>query len=107
MTPFRERQDLLEMPSGRLLGSTPFTVQGVSPGARRLVGIDDKGTLQIYNHAGKLLVVQPAESIDISNMPFSPDLDGRYLLWGHRYGLVSVTDLVEVQRRLRELGLGW
>jgi len=40
-------------------------------------------------------------------VPFSPDLDGRYLLWGSPSGLVSVADLVEAQRRLTEAGLGW
>jgi len=36
---------------------------------------------------------------------FSPD--GLHLVWGNTDGGVTVVDLVEIQRRLSELGLGW
>src|SRR5262249_5305156 len=36
---------------------------------------------------------------------FSPD--GLHLVWGNRSGAVTVVDLVEVNRRLSEIGLGW
>jgi hypothetical protein len=34
-------------------------------------------------------------------------LDGRLVAWGSADGTVSVCDLVEVQRRLAEISLGW
>jgi hypothetical protein len=36
---------------------------------------------------------------------FSPD--GSHPLWGNSSGAVTVVDLVEVNRRLTEIGLGW
>jgi hypothetical protein len=36
---------------------------------------------------------------------FSPD--GLHLVWGNPRGGVTVVDLVEIQRRLSEVGLGW
>jgi hypothetical protein len=33
--------------------------------------------------------------------------DGRIVAWGEPDGTVSVCNLVEVQRRLAEFGLGW
>jgi sugar/nucleoside kinase (ribokinase family) len=47
------------------------------------------------------------ERIDQHGVPFSPDLDGRYVLWGNPSGLVSLADLVEIQKRLAEVRLGW
>jgi hypothetical protein len=41
------------------------------------------------------------------NVGFSPDLEGRYVLWGDGSGTVFVADLIEIQRRLTGLGLGW
>jgi|GEM_PF-6023017 len=36
---------------------------------------------------------------------FSPD--GSHLVWGNPSGTVTVVDLVEVNRRLSKIGLGW
>jgi len=32
---------------------------------------------------------------------------GLHVVWGNRDGTVSVVDLVKVQQRLAEIGLGW
>jgi hypothetical protein len=41
----------------------------------------------------------------IGNPRFSPD--GLHVVWGNPSGTVTVVDLVEANRRLSELGLGW
>jgi hypothetical protein len=69
--------------------------------------LDDRSNLHLCDRAGNRLVDQLAESIHFRTVPFSPDLDGRYLVWGNRSGVVSLADLLEVQRRLTEVGLGW
>src|SRR5262249_6563074 len=109
ITPIGQRQDLLEMPSGRFLGPVPVNADGVSPGARRFVVIDNTANahLHLHDHAGNRPVEQLSEPLGVRNVPFSPDLDGRYVLWGNQSGQVSVADLVEIQRRLAEIGLGW
>jgi hypothetical protein len=33
--------------------------------------------------------------------------DGRFIAWGNTDGMVSVCDLIEVQRRLAEVRMGW
>jgi hypothetical protein len=69
---------------------------------------DGSEFLRLYDRAGSLLVARLAEGrAHQVDYPFSPDLDGRFLLWGDRPGLVCVGDLVEVQRRLARIGLGW
>ncbi len=107
LTRFGRRQVLLEMPSGRFLGDVPVTARGVSPGARRFAVVDNASKLHLHDHAGNRLVEQLSESISSLTVTFSPDLDGRYLLFGNSSGSASVADLVEVQRRLAEIGLGW
>jgi serine/threonine protein kinase/WD40 repeat protein len=101
-------QVLLEMPWGRYLGSVPVYAWGLAPGARLWAGREEgHQQFKLFDHSGKVLVHQLCGPIEHHNMPFSPDLDGRYLLWGSQSGLVSVADLVEVRRRLTEVGLGW
>ena len=63
--------------------------------------------LQLYDRAGNVLVSKLSDTIHTIGVHFSPDLDGRYLLWGHQSALVTVADLVELQRRLAEIGLAW
>jgi serine/threonine protein kinase/WD40 repeat protein len=101
------QQVLLEMPSGRFLGVVPVPARGVGPAARRWAQLDDRSNLHLCDRVGNRLLEQLAASVYCDDVPFSPDLDGRYMLWGDPSGLVSVADLVEVQRRLAEFGLEW
>jgi WD40 repeat protein len=99
---------LFEMPAGRYLGPVPVEARGLAPGARLWVGLHpDNLQLRLHDQHWNLLVDKLNEGIPHYRVPFSPDLDGRYLLWGNPSGLVSVADLVELQRRLTEVGLGW
>jgi hypothetical protein len=104
---FGRQQVLLEMPSGRFLGPVPPLTRGASPGARRFAVLDDERNLHLHDHAGNRLVERLPDAVDFPNVPFSPDLDGRFMLWGNLSGSVNVADLVEVQRRLAEIELGW
>jgi hypothetical protein len=105
VAPLGEQQILLEMPSGRFLGQTPRATAGVSPGARHFAAVDNAG-LHLHDRSGRR-VLECLPEIHGLSTPFSPDLDGRYLIWGNESGYVSVADLVEVQRRLAEINLGW
>jgi hypothetical protein len=62
--------------------------------------------VQVYDRVGKVLLDWLMEG-QSSNPHFSPHLDGRYVIWGDSSGTVLVADLVEIQRRLTSLGLGW
>jgi WD40 repeat protein len=101
------KEIVLEVPSGRFLRLIPDAVRGVGPGARRLAHLDREYRLQLYDHAGNRLLYQLDELAGPTTTPFSPDLDGRYLMWGNSSEILSIADLVEVQRRLAEVGLGW
>jgi len=99
---------LLEMPSGRYLGVPPFHLGlGFGPGARTWVGAANEGHLRLVNGKGDLLLERLPKPISSMDARFSPDLEGRYLIWGNPTGSVSVADLVELQRRLNEINLGW
>ncbi len=63
--------------------------------------------MSVYDRAGKVLLDRLWEEASALNPAFSPDLDGRYVIWGDRSGTVFVADLVEIQQRLTDLGLGW
>ncbi|MFI5455558.1 MAG: WD40 repeat domain-containing protein [Isosphaerales bacterium] len=104
----KDQPVLFELPSLRFMGPTPITlISGVSQDAQLWVGyaFDEGGRPQIYDRDGKVLLDRIPGAVD--TVHFSPDLDGRYLIWGNRLGAVCVADLVEVRRRLTEIGLGW
>lgn len=101
---------LFEMPSGRFLGTVSVSVRGLAPGARLMAGVIVDGgayPFRLYDRAGHPLVERLAVNPSGIHVAFSPDLDGRYLLWGNPSGYVSVADLVEIRRRLTEIGQGW
>ncbi|MFO0892575.1 MAG: serine/threonine-protein kinase [Isosphaeraceae bacterium] len=104
-----DRQALIAMPSGRFLGHLPIRACGLSPEARRLAHIGNPGSsLKVYDPGGNHWVTHLSDSAEGQlRVPFSPDLDGRYLLWGKLSGTVSIADLVEVRSRLTQVGLGW
>jgi hypothetical protein len=59
------------------------------------------------NRGGKLAMqsLRPPPPPDPSGPPLSSS--GLHLLWGNPGGTVTLVDLVEVNRRLSEIGPGW
>jgi serine/threonine protein kinase/WD40 repeat protein len=100
---------LLEPPTFRLLDAAPIrSPVALAQDARLwLVQPGNDGRVSVCDRAGKVLLHRLWERFSSLNPAFSPDLDGRYVLWGDDSGTVFVADLVEIQRRLTGLGLGW
>ena len=100
---------LVEMPSGRYMGLSPIIGPiGIDHQARRWIAqASDGSRTQLYDRGGRVLLDRLPDEPWSSSPQFSPDLDGRYLIWGNRSGAVTVADLVEIQRRLTGLGVGW
>jgi hypothetical protein len=102
------RKHLFEIPGLRFLGPVSFDVRGISQLGRLAVVVDHTDHhIDLTDETGNVFVERIIERIDHLNVPFSPDLDGRYLLWGDRYRLVNVADLVRIREQLTEVGLGW
>jgi WD40 repeat protein len=103
------RDSLLKMPSGRFLRTAPIRlVFGVAQEARLWAGaILTDGRINLLDSTGNTLVEQFLDSKSSLSLLFSPDHDGRYLLWGNPSGTVTVADLVEIRGRLTGIGLGW
>ena len=97
--PFPERRDiLLELPSGRFLGPAPIlNWLGFAQGARFWAGSASDSRLELSDRRGNVLVEQFPDQCSSLSPSFSPDHDGRYLLWGNESGTVILADLVEVR----------
>ncbi len=101
---------LLNVPSGDVL-DTPITGLGsFGPGAERwLAGAPASAThsegSSLYQRGVKEPLVTFVDDGNGTDLRFTHD--GLHLVWGHRDGTVSVVDLVKVQKRLAEIGLGW
>jgi WD40 repeat protein len=96
-----------ELTTYRSLGPAPnILARGLAQDARLWVGHSITGLDHVYNRAGKVLLERLTEGPS-TDPHFSPDLDGRYVIWGREAGTVCVADLVEIQRRLSGLRLGW
>jgi serine/threonine protein kinase/WD40 repeat protein len=101
---------VVELPACRLLGVTPIAApMAIAQDARVWLGYTTSPDYHrhVYARDGKVLLERLMRIPLCDNALFSPDLDGRYLLWGNDSGIVFVADLVEIQRRLTDLGLGW
>ena len=106
-----ERCDLFEMPSGKRLGASEEAIRCLGPGGMLWAGFgptEHMGTRGGYSiHQGKdQLVVLGIDSSSGNHEPyFSPD--GRHFAWCTADGTVFVSDLQEIRRRLKTIGLGW
>ncbi|MFI5461157.1 MAG: WD40 repeat domain-containing serine/threonine protein kinase [Isosphaerales bacterium] len=107
------RTFLLEMPSRAVLRQFDEVPQCLGPRARRWL-MDSAATgdqpraLTLFEEDRQepliKFVLDLGNNLGTGKPQFSPD--GLHLVWGTSGG-VTVVDLVEVNRRLSELGLGW
>jgi len=105
---------LLELPSRAVMRQLDRFPYCLGPHAERWL-IESGGTADRPNALGLFRRDRQEPLIefvfdlghDVGNWPpqFSPD--GLHLVWGNPDGAVTTVDLVEIQRRLSELGLGW
>ena len=79
----------------------------LSPDARWSMGVTSGSTaaLALYDLATGLPVMRMVQDIQARQLSFSPD--GRHAIVGRKDGTVSVLDLVEINKQLTKLGLGW
>jgi WD40 repeat protein len=101
---------LLEMPSRAPLREIHEGPTCLGPNAKRwLMGdrltADQPSGLTLYEQNRDGPLVKFVLDSEIGRPRFSPD--GLHLVWGNPNGAVTVVDLVEVNRRLNGLGLGW
>jgi WD40 repeat protein len=108
------RSFLLEMPTRVVLRQFDDDPYCLGPRARRwLMGsgatADQPAALTLFDQDCRepliKFLLDLGSGVSTGKSQFSPD--GSHLLWGNSSGGVTVVDLVEVNRRLSELGLGW
>jgi WD40 repeat protein len=107
------RNFLFDMPSRALLRDFGEGALCLGPEAKRWLGVSRANTTDrslicsVYDQGRERPSLQIAIKSDTISVvsQFSPD--GRKIAWGNADGTVSVCDLVEVQRRLAEVDLGW
>jgi WD40 repeat protein len=102
---------LLEMPSGRWLGTMGARrALALAPDARLLAAVRDmepgeaRHGVSLHDKAGRHLVDLGIDS-EVRVSIF--DSERRTFAWGSADGTVFVADLNEVQRRLAAVGMGW
>jgi hypothetical protein len=100
----------LEMPTRAVLRLVDDFAQCVGPQAKRWVmrtggSADRPNAFKLYDQERHGPLVSFLLHAARSKPQFSQD--GSYLVWGNDSGTLTVVDLVEVNRRLSELGLGW
>ncbi len=105
---------LLEMPSRAVLRQFEQAPRCLGPLAKRWIlsssaTVDQAGTLALLDPERQepliRFLLDLAGTTWTGKPQFSPD--GLHLVWGNPSGAVTVVDLVEVNRRLSEIGLGW
>ena len=104
-----ERIKLFDLPAVTSRGETRASVACLSPGATRSIGQtqDQRGaSIALYD----LTTDQPLMRMVLDDLrslrpEFSPD--GRHVMFGRKDGTVSVLDLVEINKQLTKLDLGW
>jgi WD40 repeat protein len=116
---------LLEMPSGKMLAEVKPTPLCIGPLGMRFLAYDRDDQLRVdpddqlklddqlrwgmslfERERSRRIVRIPSPATLFSGLAMF-DLDGRHVIWGNQDGSVTLCDLVEVNRRLAALGLGW
>jgi WD40 repeat protein len=105
--------NLLAIPSLKLVGSIRASgIFCIGPGATTWLGHEWDSMLNVYS----LMVWSQGRAEPLFQLPRGSALgpavsqfssDGRHICWSLAIGTATVFDLVEIQRRLAEIGLGW
>jgi hypothetical protein len=105
---------LLELPSRRLVRQLDVCEYRLGPEAKRWVRAfehfwDAAAAFTLFERERDGPLVSFVLDSDQVNGAFSAQFSrtGTHLVWGNSNGTVTVVDLVEVQRRLAAIGLGW
>jgi hypothetical protein len=69
--------------------------------------LPDPRGLRLFRRGDATPFVTLGIDATFSSVVFPFSRDGRFLAWGNADGSVTVCNLEEVQRRLKEVGLGW
>jgi WD40 repeat protein len=98
---------LFALPNLEPRGTTDAMIRTLGPGASRAFGVPNDGTPQLVlaDLADDRPLLRIAQDVGALGFSFSPD--GLRVVVGRKDGTVSVLDLVEINRRLSELHLGW
>jgi WD40 repeat protein len=105
---------LLEVPSRAVLRQLSHRPRSLAPRAGRWLmdsapGVDQPASLILFEQDRReplvKFVLEFGLGVWVGKPQFSPD--GLHLIWGNPGGSVTLIDLVEVNHRLSELGLGW
>jgi hypothetical protein len=97
------------LPGLEYQGVTKAEMACLGPDARWSMNFapDQPPALALYDVATGLPLMRMAQDVDASKLSFNFSPDGRRATIGRRDGTVSVQDLVEINKQLTKLGLGW
>ena len=95
----------VDFQKGGVLGRVSAIPIAIGGDEKQWVLSRERGGYLMASDRKKPLIVLGIDSRLSQYAAFDPT--GRYLAWGADDGTVGVYDLVEIRRRLGELGLGW
>jgi hypothetical protein len=105
------RVNLLEMPSRAIVAVFEQNPYCLGPGGIRWMGPPDSSEqppgISLFERGYDKRLVRILLSGSPIGIHAEFSLDGRHVAWGNPDGTVTLCDLVELQRRLAEVGLGW
>jgi WD40 repeat protein len=100
---------LFSLPELEYRGVTRAPMSCLGPDARWSMSVtpDQPPALALYDFATGLSLLRMAQDVQARQLSFNFSSDGCHAIAGRRDGTVSVLDLVEINRQLTKLGLGW
>ncbi len=104
-----EPMSLFDLPAFTYRGSVDLPIKGLGPGATLSLGtsIEQPREIVLFDIARQLPLLRIVEDTEATESSFEFSPDGRLAMFGRKDGTISVLDLVEINRRLTELRLGW
>jgi hypothetical protein len=103
------RYHLFDFPSLKYRGARALPVFCLSPSAIGAMGLtnDQPPELLLSDATSGRPLLRIAHDVQARGLSFNFSPDGRYVVFGRRDGTISILDLIEINRRLSELHLGW